>query len=548
MHVSPRRLFLLCAALAVLVGGVAAVSRTWMCDDAFISFRHADNLVRGNGLVFNVGERVEGETNLLWTLWIALGLKLGVAAERWSAFWGIACFGATLALLARRSWRIGVEAGLAWPIPVAAVLGAAHVEWTIFATSGLETSAFTLLSFGGYLLLGADRRRLAAAGALFALASLTRPDGVIFVAVCGLWLLAGRDWRGALAFAAGFLALWAPATAWRVSYYGAFFPNTYYAKSAAIAWWSQGFFYARLYFTRYWPLLVALPLSVFGRDRRAAALELALVVAYAAYVMRVGGDFMFARLLLPITPFVLLLLERGLCRALGTRPGAYAVAVVALAAGIAFTPNVVDGRLPGQRGIVDERAAYASLPPDWAERTDRAGETLAGLFEGLPISICFYGMEARIIYRSRVRTAIECATGLTDATIAHQPLLTRGRVGHEKAAPLAYLLQRHVNFVLSVRWANEALELDRYLPDVPISLRGVRGRVISWDPEVMPVLAARGARFADVPSLIDQYIANLPKVSDGQVRTDWEGLRRLYFDHAHDATREAPFRARLGLR
>ena len=37
-------------------------------DDAYISFRYADNLVNGHGLVFNPGERVEGITNLLWTV------------------------------------------------------------------------------------------------------------------------------------------------------------------------------------------------------------------------------------------------------------------------------------------------------------------------------------------------------------------------------------------------------------------------------------------------------------------------------------------------
>ncbi|MGI8649822.1 MAG: hypothetical protein ACR2KW_05520, partial [Rubrobacter sp.] len=41
-------------------------------EDAFISFRYARNLLAGDGLVFNPGgERVEGITNLLWTLLLA---------------------------------------------------------------------------------------------------------------------------------------------------------------------------------------------------------------------------------------------------------------------------------------------------------------------------------------------------------------------------------------------------------------------------------------------------------------------------------------------
>lgn len=41
-------------------------------DDAMISMRYARNLAEGYGLVWNPGERVEGYTNPLWTLWMAL--------------------------------------------------------------------------------------------------------------------------------------------------------------------------------------------------------------------------------------------------------------------------------------------------------------------------------------------------------------------------------------------------------------------------------------------------------------------------------------------
>jgi hypothetical protein len=41
-------------------------------DDAYISLRYAENLVDGHGLVYNVGEYVEGYTNFLWTVLVAL--------------------------------------------------------------------------------------------------------------------------------------------------------------------------------------------------------------------------------------------------------------------------------------------------------------------------------------------------------------------------------------------------------------------------------------------------------------------------------------------
>src|SRR5215210_2302443 len=47
-------------------------------DDSMISMRYGRNLAEGHGLVWNPGgERVEGFTNLLWTLWMALVHLLG---------------------------------------------------------------------------------------------------------------------------------------------------------------------------------------------------------------------------------------------------------------------------------------------------------------------------------------------------------------------------------------------------------------------------------------------------------------------------------------
>ncbi|MGD2207611.1 MAG: hypothetical protein PVH17_12630, partial [Anaerolineae bacterium] len=48
-------------------------------DDAYISFRYSDNLARGHGLVWNIGQDpVEGYTNFLWVLLGASVVKLGL--------------------------------------------------------------------------------------------------------------------------------------------------------------------------------------------------------------------------------------------------------------------------------------------------------------------------------------------------------------------------------------------------------------------------------------------------------------------------------------
>ena len=48
----------LCLIGVTAFAAVDAWLLSWSCDDAFISFRYAQHLVDGHGLVFNAGERV----------------------------------------------------------------------------------------------------------------------------------------------------------------------------------------------------------------------------------------------------------------------------------------------------------------------------------------------------------------------------------------------------------------------------------------------------------------------------------------------------------
>jgi arabinofuranosyltransferase len=86
--------------MAVAVGlSFGAVTQ----DDAFISFRYAENLVQGHGLVFNIGEWVEGYTNLLWTLMMAGLMALGGEPVIGSTMLGLAALaGPILASWPRR--------------------------------------------------------------------------------------------------------------------------------------------------------------------------------------------------------------------------------------------------------------------------------------------------------------------------------------------------------------------------------------------------------------------------------------------------------------
>ena len=68
----PRRsLQLVLFAVPLLVLGILGWWRRWMSDDGYIHLRVAQQLIAGNGLVFNAGERVEVTSSPGWVFLLA---------------------------------------------------------------------------------------------------------------------------------------------------------------------------------------------------------------------------------------------------------------------------------------------------------------------------------------------------------------------------------------------------------------------------------------------------------------------------------------------
>lgn len=549
------------AAVSVVYGVSQAVAARWLCDDAFISFRYARNLVEGNGLVFNPGERVEGFTNFLWTLWCAAGMEAGFTPQFWSQFWGVVAYGATIVLLwgnfACTRRLVGAEAGVA---PLAVLLAAFHRDWHIYATSGLETSTVTLLSFAGYVLLvhGATRRRQLslAAGAIMALAVLTRPDAVLFAFLGGVYLLFRAVPRisRAAEYAVAFSLVFGPPTLWRIWYYGDLLPNTFYAKSGDLSWWQQGRHYLSLYLEQYWilgvgvgaaaVLLAAQPLLRRRLDSRwrqfwsSGVLALAMVLLYGAYVVRVGGDFMYARMFIPIAPFCVVLAEHALFHLrLRHRVAPWVVSVLLLLGLVAPAPPL-DG-MDTRHGVADEWQYYQRLDPGTTARED--AEVLRRFLSDVPVRVVFLGSEARTVYEARIPYAIEAETGLTDYEIARQTLTERGRVGHEKNAPLPYLIRKRGAHLTFHPAAVGILGIHDHIPLVEVRLGHVSGWILHWDPHLLGILRQRGARFMDFPSRLDEVLAELETAPRERVEAIYLACRLFYFDHVDDPERHDRF-------
>ncbi|MFC1573450.1 hypothetical protein ACFL6M_07630 [Candidatus Eisenbacteria bacterium] len=120
------------AGIISVSGVVRAIAGAWTCDDAFISFRYAKNLVDGLGLVYNAGEPVEGYTNFLWTVIVAAAMKIGLEPVVFAQAAGVLFFAATLALLIRVSWSLAEDSGSRSLLGLGAIGLAVHHHAIVF--------------------------------------------------------------------------------------------------------------------------------------------------------------------------------------------------------------------------------------------------------------------------------------------------------------------------------------------------------------------------------------------------------------------------------
>ncbi|HEB53911.1 MAG TPA: hypothetical protein ENI87_11720 [bacterium] len=553
--------FWLVAALAVIAAAWQSWALRWTCDDAFITFRYAQHFVDGHGLVFNLDPLeppVEGYTNFSWTMWVALGALFGfdrAGMETWSIFWGVVCHAGTVLLLAAMAWRASGGRAL---VPVAACAYAAIHHAASLAPAGLETALFVLLVTAMARLSMALRcvREAWLLGFLGVLCAMTRPDGALFVAAAGLFVLYDAVRRHTprllLGYVLPFVFVFAPYLLWRRLYYGHWVPNTAVAKSASEPFLELGWPYLRDFFLCYWALLPTVVPIVWFAARRADVLApvtpflgrrpwlvvLAFVLPYLGFVAWVGGDFMFARFVLPILPA--LSFAWDLAAARWRRPWASLMCAMLLVPGLLLRVEPAGLDNPLHPVSDNRRISMKEFAPGvtWADAMRIVGGYLHDLFEGLDVRLAIAGGHANLAFRSEVPVAVEVAAGLTDAHIARLPYRKRGKAGHGKPRDPRYLEARGVHIHCEPDYlAGDAWRELWFRPvNTPM-------RLVTYERELMAELRRRdpNVQFVDFEQFLDRYLAGLASKSKAEVRRDLIAFRRYYFDHNDDPARLAKF-------
>ncbi|MGA4538573.1 hypothetical protein ACPA54_01095 [Uniformispora flossi] len=304
-----------------------------LTDDGTIFLRTVRQILAGNGPVLNAGERVEANTSTLWQWLLAfLGWILPGDIGFTAVVTGLVLTTAGVALACDATRRLHARrAGRQVPLAPAGILVLLALPpfWD-FSTAGLDSGLGTFWLAGCWWLFvrDADPARHGAGGlpaaAWYGAGFLVRPELAVVTAVflTGAWLLQRPSWRRTAAWLAVAGAGSVAYEIFRAGYYGLLTPMPALTKEAGETELGLGWRYGADFVTPYFLYIPLTVLAVAGvvffrcagtRDRIVTGTPVVAAALLAAYVVKVGGDYMHARMLLP--PLFLALLPVLVVRA-----------------------------------------------------------------------------------------------------------------------------------------------------------------------------------------------------------------------------------------
>ncbi|HLH27407.1 MAG TPA: hypothetical protein VKW77_00750, partial [Acidimicrobiales bacterium] len=187
--------------VVVLVG---AWHYRWVDEDAFIDFRVVHNVLAGHGPVFNVGERVEVDSDPLWLASLLLGHAATpfLRIEWLSVVLGMLCTAGGFLAGGRAVQRlVGPREARPTVLPAGLLIVAVTAGVWEFATSGLEMSmVFLWLGVSFLLLVRVLERGRGGAGSavVVGLGVLIRPELLLqslALLAALVWVSSGADRR-----------------------------------------------------------------------------------------------------------------------------------------------------------------------------------------------------------------------------------------------------------------------------------------------------------------------------------------------------------------
>ena len=457
-----RKNFTTAWALSFIILVLLAWSNRFVQDDAFISFRYAEHFADGKGFVWNDGgEHIEGFTNFLWTLIMAGGIKLGYDPIQFSLTLGLIFFGLTLVviyILAKNIFN-SRDFGL-----LIMLLAGSNYSFSAYATGGLATMMQTFIFTSAvYFSIKICDRPSGKKGTLFIIslllsfALLIRLDSAMLIMVIFAFLLyccfTSNCMMKERIFSFSFFVVpmffiiggW---LAWKYWYFGNILPNTFYVKAASGVFIKYGIKYIYIFLTS--TFLIMFPVFfITGFPKLIPLLHrkwiflMAVITVWMMYILKIGGDFMEFRFIVPIIP-VAMIINVWLIQTIALQKS-IKVALIFLI----FLGSLHHALTFGGITFVTEVASITELKDQREREMDNwdgigmvLGEEL-NYSQDVTIAVTAAGM---IPYYSKLKTID--MLGLNDKWVAKNGIPYRDKPGHRKIATFDYLLKQNVNLLI----------------------------------------------------------------------------------------------------
>lgn len=278
---------------------------TFASDDAFITYRYAQNLFLGNGAYFNIGEKVEGYSNFLYLLLLLPAFLFtteniyiySTLANTLLLFMGMFLF---FKILTKHLSKTDALLGTS-------LIGLNPAVWAN-VTTGLETMLvlFIFVFFWHSVASPRNRQNITLLILISTLSMLARVDGFIFPTIVSFYLLLNKEKKLGLSlilYVISFMSLYALI---RYYYYDDIIANTYYAKVSGDLlqriYAGIKYLYMQTFFNgiAFYALFI---LFYFIKNRRTLIKQLlafpsVFLFIWTAYLIYIGGDIYFERFLL----------------------------------------------------------------------------------------------------------------------------------------------------------------------------------------------------------------------------------------------------------
>lgn len=453
-----------------------AIKNSFIQDDAFISFRYADNLVHHNNFSWNADDTVklEGYTNFLWTVIITGCIKLGWDPVTCSMVIGILFGIGTLVV----TYKI---ATLVFGDPRFALLSVfllgTNYSFSGYMTGGLETqlqtfliSMIVLFTFKAISSTGPATAEFLSIGIFSALAILTRLDTPLIIGLLIMPMLYFRFKTASdkkiqkalislVLMAIPVVLIVVPWLLWKYRYYGDILPNSFYLKgkvfSAEVI--KNGIYYLFTFFSSYYLIVfvVVLAFQIRKAIRNKFVVTLLIVLAgWLAYILKVGGDFMEFRFFVPVLPMLMIVITWSI-RQLRGKGIKYLCTAVLLFGSVSHMLLFFD--FHGTDSIKKLHGIIYEKETNWK-----------GI--GLKLNDLFYNVRDRIVIATSAAGAIPYYSklktidmfGVNDKWIALNGDVTKHfKPGHHRWAKLDYYFKTGVNLIIGhpevrpIRWSQD---------------------------------------------------------------------------------------------